>query len=151
MVPSLASQDRDALRHAVGDGLPIPLWGVALLLVGLSALDAMLVDWASTNSYRSSFAAVTIRRSSDILGQWRRPCSRSPKNVKRIRAAHPIGREGQPEEVAAAITFLLSDEASFITGVAVPVDGGSTAGIPALTLDPLPSSGAKESARRAGG
>jgi meso-butanediol dehydrogenase / (S,S)-butanediol dehydrogenase / diacetyl reductase len=53
----------------------------------------------------------------------------NPKNVKRIRTAHPIGREGQPEEVAAAIAFLLSDDASFITDMALPVDGGSTAGI----------------------
>ena len=34
-----------------------------------------------------------------------------PENVKRIRAAHPIGREGEPDEVAAAIAFLLSDDA----------------------------------------
>ncbi|MFT5393174.1 MAG: NAD(P)-dependent dehydrogenase (short-subunit alcohol dehydrogenase family) [Gammaproteobacteria bacterium] len=40
----------------------------------------------------------------------------------------PMGRPGRPEEVANAALFLISDEASFITGVALPVDGGATAG-----------------------
>jgi NAD(P)-dependent dehydrogenase (short-subunit alcohol dehydrogenase family) len=39
----------------------------------------------------------------------------------------PIGRPAQPEEIANAALFLLSDEASYITGVALPVDGGATA------------------------
>jgi meso-butanediol dehydrogenase/(S,S)-butanediol dehydrogenase/diacetyl reductase len=52
------------------------------------------------------------------------------ENEKRIRAAHPIGREGRPEEIASAIAFLMSDDASFMTGVIVPVDGGATAGAP---------------------
>ena len=39
----------------------------------------------------------------------------------------PLLRFGQPEEVAAAALFLLSKESSFITGVALPVDGGITA------------------------
>jgi NAD(P)-dependent dehydrogenase (short-subunit alcohol dehydrogenase family) len=42
-------------------------------------------------------------------------------------AAHPIGRLGQPEEVAALTLFLLSDKASFITGSYHLVDGGYTA------------------------
>lgn len=42
-------------------------------------------------------------------------------------AKHPLGRFGRPEDVAAAILFLSSDEAAYITGVALPVDGGYTA------------------------
>jgi NAD(P)-dependent dehydrogenase (short-subunit alcohol dehydrogenase family) len=41
---------------------------------------------------------------------------------------YPLGRFGQPEEIASAILFLASDEAAFVTGVALPVDGGYTAG-----------------------
>ncbi len=42
-------------------------------------------------------------------------------------AAHPVGRMGRPEEIAAAVLWLCSDEASFVTGFAAPVDGGLTA------------------------
>jgi NAD(P)-dependent dehydrogenase (short-subunit alcohol dehydrogenase family) len=41
---------------------------------------------------------------------------------------YPLGRFGRPEEIAAAILYLASDEAAFVTGIALPVDGGYTAG-----------------------
>lgn len=43
-------------------------------------------------------------------------------------AFHPLGRNGQPADVAQAMLFLASDEASWITGTVLPVDGGVTAG-----------------------
>ena len=48
----------------------------------------------------------------------------SDEYIAGVTAAHPIGRIGEPAEVAAAILFLASDEASFITGAILPVDGG---------------------------
>jgi hypothetical protein len=45
---------------------------------------------------------------------------------KDLIAEHPIGRIGRAEEVAAAIIFLCSNSASFITGQSLPIDGGWT-------------------------
>jgi len=54
--------------------------------------------------------------------------TRNPQAVRQKLALDiPLGRLGQPEEVAALCVFLLSDESSFITGADVPVDGGLTA------------------------
>ena len=44
-----------------------------------------------------------------------------------LKGLHPMGRLGRDEEIASAAAFLVSDDASFVTGVALPVDGGYSA------------------------
>ena len=50
--------------------------------------------------------------------------------LERSKQTHAMGRPGEAEEVAAAIAFLASDEASFSTGVTLPIDGGRHAMCP---------------------
>ena len=51
----------------------------------------------------------------------------TPESYDRIVALHPIGRFAEPIEIARAILFLASDEASFVTGACLVIDGGFTA------------------------
>jgi NAD(P)-dependent dehydrogenase (short-subunit alcohol dehydrogenase family) len=47
--------------------------------------------------------------------------------LQMLESGHPIGRIGRAEEIASVTAFIASDEASFMTGAIVPVDGGYTA------------------------
>jgi NAD(P)-dependent dehydrogenase (short-subunit alcohol dehydrogenase family) len=60
---------------------------------------------------------------------------------KMLDQMHPMGRMGQPVEIAKAVTFLASDDASFITGHALAIDGGIMAGIGANAGNPFDLAG----------
>ncbi|CCA90235.1 MULTISPECIES: SDR family NAD(P)-dependent oxidoreductase [unclassified Novosphingobium] len=53
--------------------------------------------------------------------------ARAPEIAAKTADAIPMGRGGRPDELARAIVFMLSDDASYITGTALPVDGGKAA------------------------
>ncbi|GGE31741.1 oxidoreductase [Pullulanibacillus camelliae] len=92
-----------------------------------SAAKAAVVNL--TRSEALTYATQGIRVNSVSPGYVETPLlNQLPKETKQAMVAkHPIGRLGQPEEIAEAILFLASDRASYITGTVLHVDGGYTA------------------------
>ena len=59
---------------------------------------------------------------------WEQRRQKDPDVFERVARWYPLGRIGDPEDVAGAALFLASDEAAWISGAVLPVDGGLTAG-----------------------
>ena len=81
----------------------------------------LAVEWASRGIRVNAVAPGTIN-TERVKRLPQEPGG--PAYLEAIKRAHPMGRLGEPEEVANAILFLASDEASFITGAVLAVDGG---------------------------
>jgi NAD(P)-dependent dehydrogenase (short-subunit alcohol dehydrogenase family) len=60
---------------------------------------------------------------------WAERVAADPDIFRRLAAWYPLGRVGQPADIANAALFLASDAAAWITGAMLPVDGGLTAGL----------------------
>jgi NAD(P)-dependent dehydrogenase (short-subunit alcohol dehydrogenase family) len=114
-----------------------------------TASDAGLVGWPGQAAYCASKAGIIgltraaavdaapfgVRvncvcpgfTNTPLVSAWIR-AQPDPEAARReVVSTQPMGRVGSPAEIAAAIAFLASEEAGFITGVAMPVDGGVTA------------------------
>ena len=89
-------------------------------VVGLTRTAAM--DYAMENIRINAVCPGCVH-----TGQVDRVTRGDPNEMDRLERAQPIGRMGTPNEIASAVLFLSSEEASFITGLAMAVDGGATA------------------------
>jgi len=87
---------------------------------------------ALTRNMALDYASHGIRVNCVCPGFVRTPLTAALTSDKdrcdRLTALHPLGRLGEPEDIADAIVFLASDEAAWITGHALVVDGGFSAG-----------------------
>ncbi|TMB96134.1 MAG: SDR family oxidoreductase, partial [Chloroflexi bacterium] len=72
---------------------------------------------------------------------WQARIDRDPAVFQRLVKWYPLGRVGEPDDIANATMFLASDQASWITGAVLPVDGGLLAGNYRMTRELLAEAG----------
>ena len=86
------------------------------------ALHAMVRQWSTELSAQG--VTVNIIAPGYIQTELTQPLWKDPSFDKWLKERTPVGRWGQPQDIAAALAFLASDEAGFITGQTLVVDGG---------------------------
>jgi 3-oxoacyl-[acyl-carrier protein] reductase len=126
------------LTHAVVPGMRRQKWGRIVTFTGTSeprmlnaafTAKAALHVWAKALSREVAVDGVTInclqpgRIHSE---QMKRRYPTLESELEYSRAEIPVGRFGEPEEIAAVAIFLASPLASYVTGTVIPVDGGSS-------------------------
>lgn len=89
----------------------------------MSMTQTLAVEWASHNIRVNAVAPGPIESPGAAQQLWN-----TPEAARRILQSIPLKRWGRPDDVADAVTFLVSDHASFITGEILTVDGGSWLG-----------------------
>ena len=106
--------------------------GYAAAKAGLVALTrTAALEWGPQHIRVNAVAPGTIRTA-------RNRAEGSPEDTPEERAAIPLGRRGEPDDIAGAVLFLLSDLAGFVSGHVLTVDGGSSARPSYLDDDNLP-------------
>src|SRR2546427_2323023 len=115
-------------------------------IVNTASIMGLVGSWSGSGAYNASkhgvvgltktaaleYAKVGLRVNAVCPGYIRTPLlaetlTRQPELAAQIVARHPVGRMGQPEEIAEAVVWLCSDAASFVTGHTMTVDGGYVA------------------------
>ena len=103
--------------------------------IGVSNHEAIAAAKAAVESLVRSAAATysrdRIRINAVAPGLMRSPSTEwlfsTQKNARQLDAQYPLGRHGRVDDAAEAIVWLVSDQADWITGQVLPVDGGFTA------------------------
>jgi meso-butanediol dehydrogenase/(S,S)-butanediol dehydrogenase/diacetyl reductase len=96
----------------------------------LSLTRSLAVRYGSFGIRANAIAPGTLRTPA-----WEQRRQKDPDVFERLAKWYPLGRVGEPEDVVGAVLFLASDEAAWISGAVLPVDGGLTAGNPQVVQE----------------
>jgi NAD(P)-dependent dehydrogenase (short-subunit alcohol dehydrogenase family) len=92
----------------------------------ISLTRSLATEYGPTGIRTNLVSPGTIRTESP---SWRERLKRDPRVFEKLARWYPVGRVGLPADIAAAIAFLAADEAAFVNGANLVVDGGLTAGL----------------------
>jgi NAD(P)-dependent dehydrogenase (short-subunit alcohol dehydrogenase family) len=96
----------------------------------LSLTKSMAVEYGPKGIRTNMVSPGTIQTNAP---SWQARVKRDPDVFKKLARWYPVGRIGRPADIAAAIAYLAADEAAFVNGTNLVVDGGVTAGMPLMT------------------
>lgn len=123
IAPAMAARGGGAIVNVstLAAGLALP--GLAVYGASKAALDLLTKSWAA------EFGPAGVRVNSVSPGPTRTPGAEEGlgEALEQLAAQAPLGFVAHPDDIAAAITFLASDEARFVTGAMLDVNGGRTA------------------------
>jgi 3-oxoacyl-[acyl-carrier protein] reductase len=133
VIPGMKKSGYGRIINIVSTSVKIPLKGLGVS----NTIRGAVASWSKTLSNEIAPFGITVNnvlpgatatdRLTEIIVNKSDKTMRSTEDIEEeMKAEIPMGRFGQPEEIAAAVAFLASPAASYITGISLPVDGGRT-------------------------
>lgn len=126
----LGMQTAAPLLEASGNGAIVNISSIAAVLGSVSAFGyhaAKGAVLAMTNAGAVEYAQRNVRINAVLPGRIEAPSHLLTRPHESLAARVPMGRKGEPRDIAYACLYLCSDEANYVTGIHLLVDGGMTA------------------------
>lgn len=129
VLPQMAARGRGAIIN-IGSVNGLMYFGnpaYSAAKAGLLNLTRSLAVEAGPRGVRTNMVSPGSVQTANL--SWTQRQQRDPQIFQKLARWYPVGRVGKPEDIAAAVCFLAADEAAFINGANLVVDGGLTAGM----------------------